>query len=90
MNSITKFLEGDLSLTVNREKSAVGSPLKRKILGFCLLVTKKGIKIRPHQKAKVTVKSKLRQITKRNRGRELEVILKEIRQLMTGWINYYG
>ena len=90
MDNITTFLERDLSLTVNREKSAVGSPLKRKFLGFCLLTTKKGVKIRPHNEAKVTVKSKLKRITKRNRGRELEVILKEIRQLMTGWINYYG
>ncbi|WP_077702999.1 group II intron reverse transcriptase/maturase [Virgibacillus dokdonensis] len=90
MDNITNFLEKDLSLTVNREKSAVGSPLKRKFLGFCLLATKKGVKIRPHNKAKVTVKRKLKRITKRNRGRHLEVILKEIQQLMTGWINYYG
>lgn len=90
MKSITKFLEMDLSLTVNREKSAVGSPLRRKFLGFCLLVTKKGVQIRPHYKAKVTVKQKLKRITKRNRGRSIDVILKEIRQLMTGWINYYG
>ncbi|MFD1452648.1 group II intron reverse transcriptase/maturase [Oceanobacillus sojae] len=90
MKSITKFLETDLSLTVNREKSAVGSPLKRKFLGFCLLVTKKGIQIRPHYKAKVIVKQKLRRITKRNRGRSIDMILKEIQQLMTGWINYYG
>ncbi|UUI01970.1 group II intron reverse transcriptase/maturase [Oceanobacillus jeddahense] len=90
MKSITKFLEMDLSLTVNREKSAVGSPLKRKFLGFCLLVTKKGVQIRPHYKAKETVKQKLRRITKRNRGRSIDRILKEIQQLMTGWINYYG
>ncbi|WP_231589578.1 group II intron maturase-specific domain-containing protein [Bacillus sp. FJAT-27916] len=39
---------------------------------------------------KVSVKAKLKKITKRNRGRSLEIILKEIRQLMTGWLNYYG
>src|SRR5699024_10407855 len=55
-----------------------------------LLVTKKGIQIRPHYKAKVIVKQKLRRITKRNRGRSIDMILKEIQQLMTGWINYYG
>ncbi|MED3737185.1 group II intron reverse transcriptase/maturase, partial [Virgibacillus pantothenticus] len=58
MDNITTFLERDLSLTVNREKSAVGSPLKRKFLGFCLLATKNGVKIRPHNKAKVTVQEK--------------------------------
>ena len=90
MNKAIDYLEGTLKLTVNREKSAVGSPLKRKFLGFCLLTTKTGVKIRPHNKVKVSVKAKLKKITKRNRGRSLEIILKEIRQLMTGWLNYYG
>ena len=90
MNNAIQFLEGELKLIVNREKSAVGSPLKRKFLGFCLFTAKSGVKIRPHNKAKTSVKTKLRKITKRNRGRSLEIILKEIRQLMTGWLNYYG
>lgn len=85
-----EFLEGKLKLTVNREKSAVGSPLKRKFLGFCLLPTKNGVKIRPHSKAKVMVKQKLKKITKRNRGRNVAILFKEIKQLMNGWINYYG
>ena len=90
MESSIKFLEGELKLTVNREKSAVGSPLKRKFLGFRLLSTRNGVKIRPHQQAKSTVKRKLKNITKRNRGRSIEVLFKQIKQLMTGWVNYYG
>lgn len=90
MESSINFLEGELKLTVNREKSAVGSPLKRKFLGFCLLPTKNGVKIRPHQKAKSTVKQKLKKITKRNRGKSIEVLFVQIKQLMTGWLNYYG
>ena len=90
MESSIKFLEGKLKLTVNREKSAVGSPLRRKFLGFCIHPTRNGVKIRPHQQAKTTVKRKLKKITKRNRGRSVEVLFKQIKQLMTGWINYYG
>jgi group II intron reverse transcriptase/maturase len=90
MENSIKYLEGKLKLTVNREKSAVGSPLKRKFLGFCIFPTSRGIKVRPHHKAKTAIKDKLREITKRNRGRSLELILKEIKQLMTGWLNYYG
>lgn len=90
MENCIKFLEGTLKLTVNREKSAVGSPIKRKFLGFCILPTRNGVKIRPHQQAKATMKQKLKKITKRNRGKSIEVLLKQIRQLMTGWINYYG
>ncbi|WP_438319087.1 group II intron maturase-specific domain-containing protein [Sporosarcina sp. FA9] len=36
------------------------------------------------------MKQKLKKITKRNRGRSIEVLFKQIKQLMTGWINYYG
>lgn len=90
LNTSTKFLEEELKLTVNREKSAVGSPLKRKFLGFSIMPMKHGVKIRPHQQAKIFVKQKLRKLTKRNSGRNIEVILKQIKQLMTGWINYYG
>jgi len=90
MEGAVKFLEGEMKLTVNREKSAVGSPVKRKFLGFCIHPMRNGVKLRPHQKAKKTLKAKLKQLTKRNRGSSMEVILKEIRQLMTGWLNYYG
>jgi len=90
MENCIKFLEGELKLTVNREKSAVGSPVKRKFLGFCILPTRNGVKIRPHQQVKTSVKQKLKKITKRNRGKSIEVLFKQIKQLMTGWINYYG
>ena len=71
MKKSIQFLEEQLKLTVNREKSAIGSPLKRKFLGFCIMSAKKGVKIRPHAKAKQRMKSKLKQITKRNRGRSI-------------------
>lgn len=74
MNKAIEFLEGNLKLTVNREKSAVVSPLERKFLGFCILPTKKGVKICPHAKAKVAVKQKLKKITRRNRGRSVDSI----------------
>ena len=34
MNSMTQFIEEDLKLKVNKEKSAVDRPWKRKFLGF--------------------------------------------------------
>ena len=90
MESATKLLETKLKLTVNREKSAIGSPTRRKFLGFCLHPTKEGVKIRPHSRSKAKVKAKLKEKTKRNRGKSIDAILKEIRQIMNGWINYYG
>lgn len=90
LKSITKFLEGNLKLTVNRQKSQVGSPTKRKFLGFCIHSTKAGVGFRPHQKSKKKFEKKLRKLTKRNRSGDIRQIIKEINEVTTGWINYYG
>lgn len=90
LESITKFLEKDLKLTVNSNKSKVGSPTKLKFLGFCIHTTSKGVGCRPHQIAKKKFKAKLKTLTKRNRSGKFEELAKEINQVTVGWINYYG
>lgn len=90
LKSITKFLEEGLKLTVNQEKSQVGSPVKLKFLGFCLHPTAKGVGCRPHNSAKIRLKTKLKGITKRNRPGDFEEIAKELNKVTVGWINYYG
>jgi len=90
LNGISKFLEKDLKLTVNQEKTKVGSPLRLKFLGFSLGVSSKGTYVRPSRQAKMRVKQSLKILTKRNRGKSLDVLFKEIRQKMVGWLNYYG
>lgn len=42
LNSISKFLEKDLKVTVNQKKTTIGSPLRLKFLGFSLGVSTKG------------------------------------------------
>jgi group II intron reverse transcriptase/maturase len=88
--SVTKFLEKDLKVTVNRQKTQVGSPLKLNFLGVSLSVSRKGAYARPSTQTKKRVKMALKQITKRNRGRSLDVLLGEIRLKMRGWLQYYG
>ncbi|WP_275472405.1 group II intron maturase-specific domain-containing protein, partial [Companilactobacillus nantensis] len=88
--SISKFLENDLQLTVNKNKTKVGSPLGLKFLGFSLGVSSKGTYVRPSKQAKKRVKQSLKETTKRNRGRSLDELFKEIDQKMVGWLNYYG
>lgn len=68
----------------------MGSPTKRKFLGFCLLPTANGVKLRPHYQAKKRFKEKLKRITKRNRGRSVEAIFQELDRVTREWINYYG
>lgn len=90
LKSITQFLEKELKVEVNAEKTQVGSPLRLKFLGFSLGAGRKGAYLRPHQKSKQRVKQELKRITRRNRGVSLDRILHEIKQKMQGWIQYYS
>jgi len=91
MEHCVEFLEGKkMQLTVNQNKSQVGSPLKLKFLGFSLYKIKRKVGIRPHGKSKERFKKKVRQITKRNKGRAFGDIVTELRRYTDGWINYYG
>jgi group II intron reverse transcriptase/maturase len=90
-NSI-EFLEGKkMRLKVNREKSAIGSPVKLKFLGFGLYTRRDGTKgVRIHPKSIKRFKAKVKQITKRNRGRKFDRIVYELKRYTDGWIQYYG
>jgi len=90
MEGCKQYLVKNLKLTVNSEKSKVGSPLRLKFLGFALYKVKKSTGIRVHEKSMKKFKEKLKEITKRNRGRVIQKILEELKLFATGWLNYYA
>ena len=90
MESTTKFLEIKLKLTVNADKSEVGSSSKLKFLGFSLGKDAGGAYVRVHPVSIKRLKDKIRTITKRNRGISLMRMLTELKRALMGWINYYG
>jgi group II intron reverse transcriptase/maturase len=91
MASATEFLSKKLRLTVNTDKSEVGSPSKLKFLGFSLGKGADGTCcIRIHPASLRRLKDKIRQLTKRNRGVALARMFFELKRMLTGWINYYG
>lgn len=90
MESITGFLEQRLRLKVNRNKSAVDRPQKRKYLGFSFYVGKGGeIKNRIHSKSLEKFKAKVRAITSRSKALTMEERITRINQLLVGWANYF-
>ena len=89
MEGCVKFLEGKLKLKVNRNKSAVGSPLKLKFLGFSLYRSKEGIRIRVHEKPLKRLVERLKALTSRKRSGTIEGILRELTVLLQGWLGYY-
>ena len=90
MKSVTQFIEKDLKLIVNQEKSRVGRPTRLKFLGCLIHRTKQACRFRPAPEAKQKFKEPLRYATKRNRNGSLEAIIKEVNAICRGWINYYG
>ena len=89
MESITGFIEGELKLKVNRDKSAVDRPWKLKFLGFTFYTTKSGVGIRVHPKPVEKFKEKLKEITGRSKGYSLQELILKLKQVITGWVNYF-
>jgi group II intron reverse transcriptase/maturase len=79
-----------LRLRINEEKSAVDSAFKRQFLGFALwMAPGKVVKHRVSSKALGRMKDRVRQLTRRTRGRSMEQIASDLRSYLTGWKAYF-
>ena len=89
MASVERFLERRLKLKVNRAKSAVAPPSRRKFLGFSFTggATPKR-RIAPQALARF--KERVREATKRTRGASLEKIVEGLSRYLIGWRGYFG
>ena len=93
LESSTKYLEGKLKLTVNREKSRTVSVFairKFKFLGFALGRNGSGIYVRVHAKSWKKFKSRLKYISSRRSVQTIKPSLEKIKVYARGWLNYYG
>lgn len=88
MESVTRFVEDKLKLKVNRDKSAVARPWKRKFLGFSFL-SNKGATIRLATKTLERLKERVREITSRTSPLSLECRIEQLNKYLMGWIGYF-
>ena len=86
MESIKEYLGKRLRLKVNEGKSSVSEVSERQFLGF--RINREG-KIGISKKSEKRVKTKIRAITKRNRGVSFKQVILELNKKLTGWINYF-
>lgn len=86
MASVRKFLEKKLRLKVNEKKSKVAMAEECKFLGYRLL--NDGRLVIANESVN-RLKDKIRQVTKRNRGRKLEEVVIQLNRQLQGWIAYY-
>jgi group II intron reverse transcriptase/maturase len=90
MKSVSEFIEKRLKLKVNKSKSAVDRPWKRKFLGFSFYRKKDGIGIRVHNKSINKLITKLKHITCRSKSISVEVRLESLAKCTIGWVNYFA
>lgn len=84
--SMTNFLSQRLKLKVNEAKSAVSLARERNFLGYSFR-TDGELRVSPESLKRF--KKKIRELTKRNRGRSLESIILELNRYLNGWISYF-
>jgi RNA-directed DNA polymerase len=90
MAGIEKLLAKRLKLKVNKAKSAVAKPSVRKFLGFSFTGGKESPRRRIAPQAVARFKTKVRELTRRTRGRSLTQIIKELSTYLIGWRGYFG
>lgn len=89
MASISKFITRKLKLQVNQSKSSVDRPWRRKFVGFRLLWGKQ-IKRGIAPLALLGFKSRVRQLTHRNRAVAVQQMVEGLNLYLRGWRVYFG
>jgi len=89
--ALLRKLYAGLKLQINEAKSAVGSALGRKFLGYALWVAKgKEVKCKVAEKPMQNFKARIRQLTRRSGGRSMEQVVEKLRPYVLGWKAYFG
>jgi RNA-directed DNA polymerase len=86
MRSITSFLEKNLKVQVNRDKSKVGSAESSIFLSFTFHLKRPTVS----RKAFVNFKNELKRLTGRSWGVSMKHRYDKIRTYLQGWMHYFG
>jgi len=89
MASIERFIRQKLRLKVNEAKSAIRRPWECKFLGFSFTNSRNNPEIRLHWKTIKRFKERVRELTRRTRGRSLAQVIRELTEFFRGWWGYY-
>src|SRR5260221_5444358 len=88
LESVERFLKDRLRLTINRQKSAVDRPWKRKFLGYTFTThLRPKLKVAPQSVTRF--RSRLRELFRAGRGRNLRRLIADLRPKLVGWVSYF-
>ena len=89
LESIIKYIEGELLLKVNKEKTKISRPQGSQLLGFSFYKTKGRYEIRISEKSFNRVKAKCKAITRSSDPTSETSKLKKLDEIIRGWVNYF-
>lgn len=87
--SIVRFIEGKLSLKVNREKTRVACFNQVKYLGYAFYRSKGECRFRVHPESVKAMKARVRGLTARSNAMPNECRPRAVARFVRGWVNYF-
>ena len=88
MASISRFLEQRLRLRVNREKSVVARPWKRRFLGYSF-TRENSPRLKASPESVRRLKQRVRRVFRQGRGQRVERTIETLNRTLGGWIRYF-
>jgi len=85
LEGTTRYVEEELGLPVNREKSEAALVKDVDFLGFRILRNK----IRVSEKSREKFKRKVRELTPRNNGLSMNQVIARLNLYLRGWVQYF-
>ena len=89
LSSVSRYLESHLKLRVNRGKSALDRPWKRRFLGYSVCNRKYNIRLRVAPEVVKRLKGDLKAILRRGRGQSIRKLIENLNPKLRGWIAYF-
>ncbi|NLB41354.1 MAG: maturase [Clostridiales bacterium] len=89
LTNIVTFIENELFLKVNIEKTIVAHIKDVKFLGYSFYIYRGKGHLRVHPKSIAKMKEKIKTLTSRSNGWAGERRKVALRQYITGWVNYF-
>ena len=87
--SVTEYIEKQLKLRVNREKTQISQGQQSSLLGFSFYRNKGQWEVRIAPKSLKRIKEKVRAKTKRSDPSNTGEKLKKLEAVIEGWVNYF-
>lgn len=88
MDAITEFLEQELKLRVNRDKSAWARPWERKFLGYSFTWHRR-VRLKVAAESLKRLHDKVRECLRAGLGRSLQATIKALNPVLRGWMSYF-